>query len=217
MSDKTFRLQKNRESALQLLKIVVSVLDDFNIKYYLDFGTLIGAIRDKGLIPWDDDIDISLLKEEDYHKIPKVLDIIKKRYKLRTYIATFESSNKKRKKREEKVYQEKVIFTDDNNFQIAKVRNNKFLSFGRGNTCIDIFFKYKFEAYSYWVAYGQVNRIPLEYTSEDLIEINFYDMKCKIPKVYDKYLTYKYGDWKTEKQDWSHSTDDFSIDKEIIK
>lgn len=213
MNDKTFKLQKNREDALKLLKIVVSVFEDYAISYYLDFGTLIGAIRDQALIPWDDDIDISLLNEEDYHKIPKVLDIIKKRYKLRTYLFTFASSNKKRKKRKQKVYQEKVSFTDNNNFQIAKVRTNNFLFLGRGNTCVDIFFKYKFQNASYWLAYGEVNSVPLEYMSEELVEINFCDIKCKIPKLYDRYLTYKYGDWKTPKPNWNHEDDDFSINK----
>lgn len=211
MADRTFRIQKNREDSIRVLGIVVDTLKKHDIKYYLDFGTLIGAVRDKGLIPWDDDIDISLLNEKDYYKIPQVLREINKKHRLRTYLFTFDESKKKREKRGKEIHHDTVDFTSSQNYQIAKVRTNKFMIFGRGSVCIDIFFKYRYKNNFYWMAYGQENSVPVEHFSDKLVEVDFCGIKSSIPKEYNEYLTYKYGDWMTPKENWCHEEDDFSI------
>lgn len=49
---------------LNILINVAAFCDEHNIKYSLAYGTLIGAIRHKGFIPWDDDIDIIMMRDE---------------------------------------------------------------------------------------------------------------------------------------------------------
>ena len=53
---------------IESLKELDYVCKQHNLRYWLDFGTLIGAIRHKGFIPWDDDIDTGMIRE-DYVKL----------------------------------------------------------------------------------------------------------------------------------------------------
>lgn len=52
---------------LELLKRIDQICGELDIQYYIMFGTLIGTIRHKGYIPWDDDIDIGM-KKCDYER-----------------------------------------------------------------------------------------------------------------------------------------------------
>ena len=53
------------------LKIAAQVLDvchRHGLRVWADWGTLLGAVREKGMIPWDDDIDLMMLRE-DYEQL----------------------------------------------------------------------------------------------------------------------------------------------------
>lgn len=65
-------MKRKRLTSDEIKKIELEILMEFssfcernNLKYYLAYGTLLGAIRHRGFIPWDDDIDI-VMPREDY-------------------------------------------------------------------------------------------------------------------------------------------------------
>lgn len=62
--NKNNQLQELQSCELDLLKQLIKVCDKLNINYYLIGGTLIGAVRHKGFIPWDDDIDVCMMRKD---------------------------------------------------------------------------------------------------------------------------------------------------------
>ena len=69
-------LRERQLKCVDILKKLDKICKENNIQYWINFGTLLGAVRHKGFIPWDDDIDTCMLRE-DYNRI---LPILKKEF-----------------------------------------------------------------------------------------------------------------------------------------
>lgn len=99
------RLQRVEQ---EILDEIVRVCDEFNLKYYLIGGTLLGAVRHKGFIPWDDDLDIAMPRA-DYDRFCELCGSeLDRKYELhsiatdRTYWLPFAKIRKKNTIFEEK-------------------------------------------------------------------------------------------------------------------
>lgn len=68
----TGKIRNIQLKSSKILEKIDIICKKHNIKYWIDFGTLLGAVRHKGFVPWDDDIDICLLRD-DYEKLREIL------------------------------------------------------------------------------------------------------------------------------------------------
>ncbi len=180
---------KNAEIALAMLKDVTDAMDEHGVRYWLDFGTLLGIVRENRILPWDDDMDISVF-EEDRWKVEKIVlpTIKKKLYRVYTRYFSQEDS---------------VLNKGD--IRAFRVRNSRF-GFMRGFVKIDIFVMYKNTDSYYWYELGAKHKLPSEYLQElDTIEFN--GKTYSKPKNHDAYLTHHYGDWRTPNKDFDAQFD----------
>lgn len=82
MPPATGELRQWQLELLELLKTFDKICRENSVQYWLDFGTLLGAIRHKGFIPWDDDVDTSMLISD----LDKILPILEEYFKNTDFI-----------------------------------------------------------------------------------------------------------------------------------
>ena len=79
-----YDLRKLQRVELEILEELDRICAQHDISYFLDSGTALGAVRHGGFIPWDDDIDVGMMRD-DYNKFLKIaLKELDKRYFLQT-------------------------------------------------------------------------------------------------------------------------------------
>jgi lipopolysaccharide cholinephosphotransferase len=75
-------LRKAQRRMLDIVKAIDVICERHNIQYWADFGTMLGAVRHQGFIPWDDDLDISLFENDYYRLLPLLESELPKEFKL---------------------------------------------------------------------------------------------------------------------------------------
>lgn len=83
------KLRQLQLEELKLLNIFIQICEDNKLRYYMLGGTLLGAVRHQGFIPWDDDVDVCMPRE-DYEQF---IAIAKGKLEMPTYISCMEYDN----------------------------------------------------------------------------------------------------------------------------
>jgi len=84
----------DKETQIKLHGVLLELLDEFvricmenNLTYFLSYGTLLGAVRHKGFIPWDDDIDVAMPRND----FEKFLDFFDNSHLTNYYVLSYRS------------------------------------------------------------------------------------------------------------------------------
>ena len=68
MERKPLTTRQDQQAAAEIMDKIHNICKELNLQYFLAYGTLIGAVRHGGYIPWDDDLDI-MMSRPDYEKL----------------------------------------------------------------------------------------------------------------------------------------------------
>lgn len=184
---------KNKEIAERMLLSIAKILERSAILYWLEGGTLLGIRRENRLLPWDNDVDLSLLSSESD--------------KLDDFCDTLSNNGFRVRKR---FFEETTNVFKKGDLRMIKIRERKFFGLLKGNVCLDVFVKYTNNDECYWKIGDKTKSVPSKFY-QDFKKITFNEFEYSIPKLTDEYLSYRYGDWETPVKDWDTFSDDKAI------
>lgn len=115
-------LKKLQNTELSMLKDFDEVCRTNGINYFVNFGTLIGAVRHNGFIPWDDDIDIGMMRE-DYEKLCSLPSCIWDKCKSEIYLVKPEDNDLLHRSIYPKLYKKNTVFETEYHYKYSNMKN----------------------------------------------------------------------------------------------
>lgn len=192
--------KKNLLRARRVLIVVTDLLKENNIPYHLEGGALLGIVRDKDLLPWDNDVDISIPLEyaEAVLKLRTIL--FWKGYKISIRKSVKDVGPIK--KGQYSIFKVKPL--------LGYVLYWFLPNYNKQFIVMDIFTKTKDNTHSYWQAKEKVMRVENKYY-ESFETIEYRGHLLRAPNHYRDYLTQKYGDWSIPVKDWDCGENELTI------
>ena len=197
-----FKLEgRNGVLAVKMLKRISQLLEKNNIPYILEAGTLLGVIRENRLLPWDNDIDVTITR-------PYEKQLLKNIWKLRFYGY----------KVQVKYYKKDLKFFKSKELRIIKIWYLNPLKLFKREVVLDIFIKRKIGEEYFWTEGLRppvLKVVPAKFY-DNLTQITFMNKQFSVPKDYIGYLECHYGkDWRIPVKEWDFRTSDLST-KEFL-
>lgn len=203
------------------VQTVLNILDDVGATWWIDSGTLLGFIRDNSIIGWDNDFDLSILIEKESEARIVANALIEKGLVIKKYTYKYQ------------IVKIKIMNKDMNiDIQIFEKKSDQLISFFAYIGSKPNSFRASIINIFYWLnariilrplekgmhSRGMVNISKLKlflcvrvgswlYKADDILPLqrsgNF-----NVPYNAQRYLNYRYGDWKNPNKDWDSYTMD---------
>ncbi|MBN2103492.1 LicD family protein [bacterium] len=181
--------------ARKMMKKITRVFEDAGIPYILEAGTLLGVVRENRLLPWDNDVDITVTRQYEQQVLSVLAKFRRMGYKVRV----------KRYTRDLKYFQKDEL-------RIIKIKHFS-LPFFQSDVCVDIFLKKRIKDDYFWtvgVHKPVLKSIPGHFY-ENLTTLMFDGKAYSVPEDYKGYLTEHYGNWRVPVKKWNFKFDDKSV------
>lgn len=204
-------LDRLHKIEIEMLRDLDRLCKKYNIKYMLSGGSVLGAVRHKGFIPWDDDIDVMMYRD-DYNKLD---DAFKEMYGDK-YIIKSNDNDKKFVGKMKKIYlrgtefveiekenypEETCIFIDV--FAIDKMPNSKIARKIRG-----AIHDFAFLATGAIYCYKYPSKTIMDMAAKDKEVKKFYNKKRIIGAILSVFFGFRFYMWlekKTSRYSNNHS------------
>ena len=192
---------KRGEKAIVMLKRVCKMLDLYNIPYILEAGTLLGVIRENRLLPWDNDLDITIVRDFEKILVRRIWLLFFRGYYVRVYY-----------------YKRDTAFFKKGDIRIVKVKHINLLTQQKKDIVLDIFLKKRIDDEYFWTVGLNppvLKAVPHRFYEEHK-RLNFKGYDFLVPDDSEGYLEEHYGkNWRIPVKEWDFRTSDNSV-REIL-
>jgi lipopolysaccharide cholinephosphotransferase len=194
--------KRNLESARKVLFTITALLSQHKIPYHLEGGTLLGIVRDNDLLPWDNDVDISVPSAFAGEILKLRFALLLKGYKISCRRSLIDVGP--------------IRQGQYSAFKIKPILGymaHWFLpSYEQHFIVMDIFMKTSDQQHTYWQAKDKVMRVGNKYY-ESFETVDYQEHSLRVPNHFKEYLTQKYGNWSVPVKDWDCGENELTIIK----